>query len=171
VLALVLMLASILIPFMLEIRNRQRSAAAYSDMKIVMSAAMRLNQEYRVWPSYDAPPRGDVRYGDSRSNASVMNILQAVDGVGNEQHRVNPTRINFIEQVSKQATRLSFNERNELVDPWGQPYQMVFDSNYDNICSIDGSIHGSVIGQGVVIWSKGPDRNSDTEDDLLSWRL
>jgi len=171
VLALVLMMASIFIPVMLEIRNRQRSAAVYSDMKILISAAMRLNQEYRVWPSYDASPRGDVHYGDTRSNASVLNILQAVDGVGNEQHQANPSRINFIEQVSKQASPLKFNEKRELVDPWGEPYQMVFDSNYDNICSMEGSIYGSVIGQGVVIWSKGPDRKSESDDDLLSWKL
>jgi len=171
ILAIALMIASILIPAILEISNRQKSSAAYSDMKVLISAAKRLNQEYRIWPSHEASPRGDVRYGDVRSNGSVMNVLMAMDGVGNEQHRVNPAQINFIEQAEGLSSRLNLNEKGELVDPWGQPYQIVFDSNYDNVCSIEDSLYGSVIGQGVVIWSKGPDRKSDTSDDLLSWKL
>lgn len=172
VLALLLMLASVVIPALLEIRNTRKSAKAYSHMKILISASKRFNQEYRVWPSHDAPERKDVRYGEIKSNSAVLNILGAVEGTGNEHHTANPARIDFIQQAMEQnPISLNHNERGEAVDPWGSPYQIVYDSNYDNICTLEDSSYGSVIGEGVAVWSKGPDRKSDTDDDLLSWRL
>lgn len=171
ILAAVLLVVSILAPAYIDISNRRKSVAAYSDMKVLISAAKQMNQEYRVWPSFEAPAEGDVRYGSDRSNASVVNTLLAINAVGNEGHKSNPTRINFVEVASGQPISLRLNEKGEFIDPWGSPYQIVFDSNYDNVCTIDNSIYERVIGEGVVVWSCGPDRKSDTRDDLLSWKL
>ena len=43
--------------------------------------------------------------------------------------------------------------RDELIDPWGSEYQYELDEGADE----------------PRIWSYGPDRKDDTEDDILSW--
>lgn len=169
VLSVLLALASVILPSLLEIRQRNRSVQAYSDMRILISAASRFNREYRLWPVSDPPAKGDARFGTRNANSVVMNILQGIDQVGNEQHRVNPSQIDFIEEVSEGAANLRFNARGEVVDPWGSPYEMVFDSNYDSICTVENNTYGPVIGEGFIIWSSGPDRKSETDDDVCSW--
>ncbi len=142
---------------------------AYSDIRVLISAASRFNNEYRLWPVYNPPLKGDVRYGDRNPNSAIYRILSATEGEGNEMHRANPVRINFIQLAAGETSQLRFNNVGEIIDPWGSPYQIVFDSNYDSICSMDDSIYGPIVGEGVVIWSKGADLVSGTEDDLKSW--
>ena len=36
-------------------------------------------------------------------------------------------------------------------------------------CNVENSIYGRLIGQGLALWSCGPDRRSDTPDDILAW--
>jgi len=170
VLSLFLITASVIVPVWLDSQQRLRSVQSYSDIRLLIEASSSFNREYRLWPVHDAPARGDARYGDRIANAGVMRILMAIDGPGNPGHRNNPNQIDFLELASADSTTLRLNDLGEVIDPWGNPYQMVFDSNYDNICTIANSIHGSVMGEGVAIWSKGADRKSDTSDDLLSWK-
>lgn len=170
VFSILLIAASVVIPAILDIHTRRKSVQTYSDIRVMLEAASSYNREYREWPVYDPPERGDVRYGDRRPNRGVINILMAREGLGNEGHGRNPNRIDFIALASPGANNLRFNAEGEVVDPWGSPYQLVFDSNYDNICAIPNSTHGSIAGEGVVIWSKGADRKSETMNDILSWR-
>jgi type II secretory pathway pseudopilin PulG len=170
VISVLLIFASIIVPAALSLRNRNGSVRAYADMRILISAANRYNSEYRLWPVFNPPAQGDARYGDRISNAGVFRILSAEDGEGNENHRSNPSRINFVDLVADGAQRPPLNKDGELVDPWGSPYQMVFDSDYNSICSMENSRYGQIIGEGFIIWSKGPDRRTHTEDDLVSWK-
>jgi type II secretory pathway pseudopilin PulG len=170
VLSVFLALASIILPALLEIQKRNRSAQTYSELRVLVSAANRFNREYRLWPVANPPPKGDAHFGARDANMVVMNILRGLDQTGNEQHRANPSQIDFIEEVSEGASPLRFNARGEVIDPWGRPYEMVFDSNYDSICTVENNVYGPVIGTGVIIWSSGPDRKSETIDDLRSWK-
>lgn len=170
ILSVLLVFLSLALPAYITVRDTYRSRIAYAELRILFSAARQFNQEYRTWPSYKAPERGDVRYGDKLSNAFVMHVLQAVDAEGNAGHKENPQRIDFIRMVGNAAPSLRFREDGAVIDPWGKPYQFIFDANYDNACSIPNSLHGSVLGTGVAVWSGGPDGKPDSRDDLLSWR-
>ena len=169
VLSILLGLASIIFPAILEISQRNRSMECFGDMRILISAANRFNQEYRLWPVAELPEKGDARFGLRNPNTTVLNILRGIDSQGNEQHRLNPSQIDFIDEASEGQARLRYNARGEVVDPWGSPYEMVFDSTYDSISTVENNVYGPVIGEGVIIWSSGPDRKSETRDDLKSW--
>lgn len=169
ILSVFLALASIVLPVLLEIRQRNNSVRAYSDLRILVSAANRFNREYRLWPVATPPAKGDARYGARNANAVVMNILQGRDQPGNEQHRLNPSQIDFVAEVTEESPPLRLSDRGDVIDPWGSPYEMVFDSTYDSICTVENNAYGPVIGEGVLIWSSGPDRKPETSDDLLSW--
>jgi len=169
ILSIFLALASLVLPVLLEIRQRNNSVKTFSDLRVLISAAQRFNREYRLWPVANLPSKGDARYGEKNTNSEVMNILQGRDQAGNEQHRSNPSQIDFVAEVTERSSPLRFNTRGDVIDPWGSPYEMVFDSNYDSVCTVENNVYGPVIGEGVLIWSCGPDRKSETDDDLLSW--
>lgn len=171
ILSVLLGIASVLIPAFMEVGQRKRSSDAFSDIRILVSAANRYNREYRLWPVVEPPARGDARFGWRNSNAPVLRILRGVEGEGNEMHRANLSQIDFIKEASEGLPDLTYNEKGEAIDPWGNPYEMVFDSNYDSICSADNTIDGPVFGEGVIVWSSGPDQKPDTRDDLRSWAL
>ncbi len=98
-----------------------------------------------------------------------MNVLRAVAGPGNPGYSVNSKRIAFIEVREAEPGWSGLDQQGNFLDPWGQPYQIVLDTDLDNSCDISGSIYGRRIGEGMAVWSCGPDRESDTVDDVLSW--
>jgi len=57
-----------------------------------------------------------------------------------------------------------------MFDPWGNPYQMVFDTDYNEeiVVNIMGKPE-TVKGQHVLVYSAGKDRKLGTADDVRSW--
>lgn len=53
-----------------------------------------------------------------------------------------------------------------LYDPWGGPYRVILDVNYDEKLLVNGEV---VKGHRAAVWSDGPDRKSGTEDDVKTW--
>lgn len=171
VFALLLILGSLIFPLWVEWRNYRGSIRAYSELRLIISAADLYNREYRLWPAPDATGRTDVRYGWANGNSAIIRILRGQEGEGNESHRANLQQIDFIEIATREGRWLAprLDGDGNWIDPWGRNYQIVFDANYDNICSIPESSYSDVVGEGVVMWSMGPDRAPDNDDDLRTW--
>lgn len=53
-----------------------------------------------------------------------------------------------------------------LYDPWGGGYHVRLDLDYDEVLEVNGEV---LNGRRVAVWSDGPDRKPDTEDDIKSW--
>jgi hypothetical protein len=137
----------------------------------MVRAGQRYYAEYGVWPAEGITEYRDLRFGEQTPNALMMNVLRALNARGNRDHSVNTKRIPFIDVREKSAQRSGLDAVGNFLDPWGQPYQAVLDSNLDNGCDIEDSIYGRRIGAGMVVWSYGPDREADSVDDILSWEL
>ncbi|MGA1194289.1 MAG: hypothetical protein ACO3ZG_07930 [Kiritimatiellia bacterium] len=169
--ACLLIVLSLGVPVFLEWRDYQYSQKAYQELRIMLSAADQFHREYRLWPASARDARHDIRFGLQRENGDVIRTLAAMEGEGNEDNLTNPQRLNCFELtgVSDVFVELTLDPRGNAIDPWGNPYQMVFDVNYDSICSIPESSYAAVVGEGVVMWSMGPDRRTGTRDDLRSW--
>jgi len=170
ILSIVLGVLSLLVPALLDLRIRRDTRTAYRDIRLLIAAAQGFNREYRLWPVVEPPVKGDARFGWREPNARVIRVLGAVAGDGNEGHRGNPAQVDFLAEGGEGMARLRLSPTGEALDPWGQPYQMVFDSNYDSVCTVDNNPIGPVVGAGVIIWSYGPDKRPDTDDDVRSWR-
>ena len=169
VLALVLIAFSLVLPTITYIRQRFMLDVADSDLDVLQDACQRFYAEYGVWPTAYPGEVGDVRYGKLLPNYEVMNALRAVDGQGNDGHSVNPRRVVFLD-VRRAGNRTSgLNERGDFVDPWGIQYQIVLDSDLNNVCDVKDSIYNRVPNHGMIAWSCGPDRKSETSDDILFW--
>jgi hypothetical protein len=86
--------------------------------------------------------------------------------VGNTPNYSNNLRkIAFLE-VQKD----SLNADGDFVDPWGTPYEVTVDGNFDNSCTTPGaSGYGTVAGKSVLVWSHGANTNANTGDEIRSW--
>ena len=56
-----------------------------------------------------------------------------------------------------------------LKDPWGEDYQYAFPSKHQLETSADHSFDTRVADT-FDLWSKGPDRQDGTEDDIINWQ-
>lgn len=168
---LFLLVVSTVIPGWWWWQQQQQLSMARADLRVLVESAQRYNREYGSWPGAASSPVQDIRFGVGLSNARVMNILRALEGPGNENHAGNEQQIVFLEVKPYRVGWSGLDEGGVFLDPWGTPYQIVFDSNFDNVCEVANSIYGRLIGQGLAIWSCGPDQRSDTADDLLAWKL
>jgi len=150
----------------------ERKEAVMADLKIIRQAVIAFRSQNDGYPTR-MDVEYDFRYGlaEDLSNNEVFNALRAVDGPGNEGHVVNPKKQVFIDVALAERGRSGLNARNEFVDPWGEPYQIVLDLDNNNLCDLALTIHRSAKGRRVAVWSYGPDRRGNTEDDLLGWQV
>ncbi len=164
-----LIVLSIIIPVWVTVESDRREAMTRADLDMLVSASERFFFDYGYWPSPHMGTAGDVRYGREAGNELVMNILRAIDGPGNEGHRLNPDRIEYVDVGYRGRGRSGVTETGRFVDPWGSPYQIVLDTDMNNVCTMTQTIYPNQTGVGVVAWSFGSDRRSDTDRDILSW--
>lgn len=166
---LVLFLLSTIVPAIFFFRGRARLEMARHDISVLSLAILRYQREYGTWPAKSTQGGADTRFGRERPNAELMSVLRAETTDVNRSEELNPQRMVFLEVETYQQGWSGLDSRGEWLDPWGSPYQVVLDSNYDTAAEADRSIYGRVSGLGVLVWSNGPDRKTDTADDLLSW--
>ena len=167
---LALIVFSVILPSIWAVRLHRREGAVRADLRALVEAGRRFSDEYGTWPGARNCGGMDCRFGREIPNREVMNVLRAVDGPGNEKHAVNPSRLAFISIQPFRPGRSGLDAHGDFLDPWGVPYQVVLDSDLNGFCHVENSIYGEGIGEGIMAWSCGPDRASDTPDDILSWK-
>lgn len=169
-LGLLVFVLSLVVPGWFMWVAHRRTAMARADLKAVTEAARTFYAEYGTWPTALSGGLEDVRYGRDTPNREVINALRAQDAPGNLAHRVNKRKISFLEVPDYRPGWSGLDADGNLVDPWGQPYQMLLDASLDGICISPTTVYGRREGEGIMLWSCGPDGLSDTRDDLLSWQ-
>jgi hypothetical protein len=166
---LVVIILSIVLSAVWTVRLDRPDRMARDDLRRLVDAGQRFNAEYGVWFASRPGQPGDVRFGQDVPNWELVNVLRAVDGPGNVNHVTNPHRIVFLDLTPYEAGKSGVDKNGEYLDPWGTPYQVAVDANANGVCAIENTIHGAGVGLGFIAWSCGPDRRSDTPDDILSW--
>jgi len=163
-----LILGAIIGPAVWSVYRANYRAMVRADMAMLTDAGQRFFAEYGVWPCRDIHEPGDRRFGGKAPNREVIGILRSVqtEGGGDE---INVNHLVFLEPLPYRPGRSGINAAGEFLDPWGTPYQIVLDTDLNAVCDILDSAHGAGIQRGMVVWSCGPDRISDTADDILSW--
>ncbi len=121
-------------------------------------------------------------------NAEVMAILRNADTYPNLNSACNPRKIAFFTpRIATSTNSGGLGPDGVFRDPWGNPYTITLDSDYDNKCQ-DGFYfglgkflskgEGLVISSDVMVWSFGPDGKinskkspyvAENKDNVLSW--
>jgi len=190
VISIIGILAALLLPVLGRARLRAKIAAARVDMNSIASAVAAYQSTYTLAPTpKPLPGNADLSkdFSFSAGNGDVIAILMDVTNVAaNARHVRNPQQHAFLNAKthagagSQGVSTADYNFR----DPWGSPYIIAFDLNYDNKVTVENGVdpvYGNYpyrdISQPVIIWSKGPDGLADVfadpqgknQDNIKSW--
>ncbi len=169
VIAIIGILAAILLPALNGAMRRADRAKAQQDVTAIVAAIRSYQGEYGRMPCADnGQPNDRTYYGtatpdDARAQARVIAILRGVDTTDNKRGVV------FLDVPQNDLSNGFFN------DPWGNPYVITLDTDFNNQCSIDlvepGAIRSPPVIQGrsMCVWSWG-DRKGEASSFIKSWQ-
>ncbi len=170
----IIVTAAVMFPVANKVQEKALIASAASDAHNLKSAIAAYYTEYRRHPVAKSEDGADTTL---ISDSTLMDVLLAADsavGPGG----LNPRGIAFFvgkqakpagDGKYKQGVSLGSGGSGELWDPFGNRYQVLLDTNYDN--SLDSPEPTSItIPRNIAVWSAGPDGDFDTwEDNIKTW--
>jgi prepilin-type N-terminal cleavage/methylation domain-containing protein len=180
VITILAVLMGFLFPVFTGVQDRASKVQTKNDLTQIVTAINAYYTEYGNYPLVVA----DTIYGPGgTSNGALFNELRATSGATQ-----NPRKIVFIsppdakDPGSPRSGIGTTTGAGQLFDPWGTPYNITLDGNYDDLISNPyGANNGAgsdPIRQGVIAWSRGQDKtlgkNGDGKftrsDDVISWQ-
>jgi prepilin-type N-terminal cleavage/methylation domain-containing protein len=206
VIAIIAILIGLLFPAFKGVQDQARRTQAKNDLTQIVTA---VNAFYTEYGKYPIATSADVIYGPGgTANNALFNELQGCPTTGappptcSANSTLNARQIVFI---SPPAVKNPTNPRSgiatqaatincfpvaigEFVDPWGTPYNVEIDGNYDNQITTNpyGNNNGAgpqPLTIGVIAWSLGLDGVLGTKttgctgnniytnsDDVISWQ-
>jgi prepilin-type N-terminal cleavage/methylation domain-containing protein len=209
VIAIIAVLIGLLFPAFKAVQNQARNTQAKNDLTQIVNAVNAFYTDYGKYPTPAGAAAGDCAFTwavpgipNSYGNDWLFNELRACTASGSScSSNLNSPIINARQVVyfSPPIVKDASNPRSGICptggnaanvgrfyDPWGLPYNIEIDSNYDNAVrnpyvALGGSGGGpDPVGQGVIGWSNGPDtlvggsgsnQNIYTNsDDVISWQ-
>lgn len=207
VIAIIAILMAMLFPMITGAKEAARRAKAKQDCLAIVHAIEQYSTDYQQNPRIDpsaVPPAGgvpddacgDVAAGMSNRNSALFNTLRDIDRTPNANHGQNPKHQIFFgaPAVSSNAKpKEGFLEtagtaggsQGSLYDPWGVEYNIVIDTNSDNVISVnnyyedfDGddvprvNAGAFALGRDKTLGKAGNKKykdGADVSDDILSW--
>jgi len=189
VIAIIAILIGLLFPAFRAVQNQAKQTQAKNDLTQIVNAVNAYYTDYGRYPiDTTVKGTGDATY--STDNNGLFDILRNMTGT-NPGNTLDPRAIIFIQPpAAKDQTNPKSGIKTSTgvwYDPWGSPYNVAIDGNYNNIVrapnytdlattyvtATDGS--GDVgVGTGVISWSFGSDGQQATSykgsDDVISWQ-
>lgn len=195
VIGIIAVLIGFLFPAFSGVQNQAKKVQAKNDLTQIVTAVNAYYTEYGKYPIAGADGTPDAKFGPGgTTNDQLFDVLRA-DGVGRDDptqtgtdKNLNPRRIVFLTPpVAKAGAQrngiIPDNESNprQYFDPWGSPYLVRIDANYDNQVGNPYGTNGAgsdPIRAGLIAWSWGkdqkPGKNNDgkftNSDDVISWQ-
>ncbi len=195
VIAIIAILVGLLFPAFKAVQNQARQTQAKNDLTQIVTAVNAFYTDYGKYPLVTA----DTTYGPGgTANNVLFQVLRGLDTTNNPRQIVfiNPpyvkTAANPRSGIATQVTAINgiAVAVGDYVDPWGTPYNIRIDGNYDNQLAnayTDGSAGGDptatppyALRIGVIGWSYGADQAIGTRtpanpsftnsDDVISWQ-
>ena len=186
VIAIIAALLGLAFPVFQGVLDRAKKVQAKNDVTQIVTAVNAFYTEYGKYPLVTA----DTIYGPGgTSSADLFYSLRAValgaNALVNGVPAVNSRAIVFIspaEDTSQTNPKGKIGSTGQFCDPWGQPYKIAIDGNYDNQITnpytVDTGAGPGTLRQGVLAWSYGKDtklgNNGDgkykNSDDVISWQ-
>jgi type II secretory pathway pseudopilin PulG len=165
----------LLFPAFQGVQNQAKRAQAKNDLTQIVTAVNAFYTEYGKYPITNTT---DVTF--STTNNTVFDVLRNMTGT-TPGNALNTRGIVFI---NVPAAKDQTNPRSGIktasgvwYDPWGKPYNVAIDGNYDNqIANPYTSNAGATpnLQAGVIAWSLGSDGVQGTDfkasDDVISWQ-
>lgn len=179
VIAIIAILAGLAFPAVQGALDSGKKAQARNDLQQIVMAVKAYQLEYGKLPLLsESASSGDV----PTNNSHLFNVLRGTGNEG-EDKDMNPRKIAFIEPKVSKARKGGLGIDNGIFyDPWGTPYQIRMDHNYDNQIQnfyTGNSAGWDTLNYAVIAASAGPDAkfgtnssksSTDAKDDIISWQ-
>lgn len=190
VITIIIILAGLLFPAMSGVSDTTRKLKAKNDLTQIVNATKAYYTEYGKYPLVASEQGSDTIFGEIKPfTSNLMDVLRA-NGIERDsaaKDNLNPRRVVFVEwpaaKDSKNPKNGISSQDGQPYDPWGKPYIIKIDGNYDN--SVNNPYKPNTgagfdpIGAGVIGWSAGKDKifgadksdksAGDAKDDIISW--
>jgi prepilin-type N-terminal cleavage/methylation domain-containing protein len=162
VVAIIAILAGLLLGALGKAREQTRKTKAAADVHNLATLFRSYYAEYGRWPVTNT--------ATITADNDMVRMLQGIN-VTTPPYAGNPRRTVFFEFRQR-----DLDGAGRFIDPWGTPYFCRFDAEFRG--SVDNPFaSGQTIAHGAIIWSNGPDKQSDTggefsarnRDNIRSW--
>jgi prepilin-type N-terminal cleavage/methylation domain-containing protein len=178
VIAIIIILAGLLYPAYQAVQSQAKRTQAKNDLTQIVTAVNAYYTEYGKYP---------LATNDSTisNNEDLFYTLRAVASGANAGDVVNPRKIVFInppyvkdDTVGNRRSGVSSAD-GRYYDPWGTPYRIAIDGDYDNDINANPYTANtgagpSPLNMGVIAWSFSKDltqgTNFNASDDVISWQ-
>lgn len=149
--------------------NCTRVLAAKTDEGSIQRAIEGYYKEYARLPSV----AGDEIDTTSPAGRQLIAILQGTEKEANGAQ--NPRRVVFLalREGKNNAKGMIYDKSGDVAgiyDPWGNPFQVVLDTDLDN--EIRDPLHSAnppIRHQLAAVYTIGRDKKPDTQDDVKTW--
>ncbi len=179
VIAIIAILAGLLLPVVSRVKVKGRIAQAQTEARSLAAAITSYQSLYTLYPSSEIDGKGgkDITYTNNSEITVILLDISTNAVPANLDHKRNTQRHVFLNAklvdsvVQPGVSQKDFNYR----DPWGNPYVITLDLNYDNAC--EDRYYGRLPAP-VMVWSLGPNgrvfgpsgnMKDRDNDDVRSW--
>ncbi len=190
VIVIIAILASLAIPVTNIVFLRaqiMKTKATIKDLQVASKNYQTEYNRYPVDPTLTSGATDDIQaiITDDSSELVTALLAQGIQQLDPSDtiRLMNPRAIRFIDLPIANNNRGGLvgdgTSNYALYDIWGNPYWILFDTNYDNslenpdLQNEDTRIAGNAaqtLPFGIAIYSFGPDGIQYTKDDIVSWR-
>lgn len=128
-----------------------------------------VNNFYVEYGSMPTTMTTDTEFNTKENVSDFLNIILGIESTTIPP--LNTRAIKFLSMKEGKADKggLIYNSERTAVtglyDPWGGPYKVMLDCDYDEKIKVN----GETLDNRVVVWSDGPDRKAGTKDDIKTW--
>jgi prepilin-type N-terminal cleavage/methylation domain-containing protein len=189
VIAIIVVLLGLLFPTFQGIQNQAKKTQAKNDLTQIVTAVNAYYTEYGKYPLTPSPA-ADSTYGVApATNELLFNILRSI-GTQPENPRgivfLSPPDAKDANNPRSGISPTGASTVGQYFDPWGKPYVIRIDTDYDNQVPNPYSANAGAtpnLRNGVIAWSFGKDLLSDSlpgpasdkntatnKDDVISWQ-
>jgi len=191
VIAIIAILIGLLFPAFRAVQNQAKQTQAKNDLTQIVNAVNAYYTDYGKYPLVTADAIISGTTASPNNNSDLFYTLRAQPFGANLANAMNPRVIVFInppyvknDAAGQRRSGVSQTD-GRYYDPWGTPYLVEIDGNYDNAVANPYTANAGAtpnLSIGVIAWSLGLDGSGATAaasgdkntgvyaDDTISWQ-
>jgi prepilin-type N-terminal cleavage/methylation domain-containing protein len=195
VVGIIVILAGLLFPAFKGVQSQARSTQAKNDLTQIVNAVNAFYTDYGKYPLVTADTIISGTSASPNNNSDLFYSLRAIplgaNQLVNGVPAINSRSIVFIsppnvknDAAGNRKSGVSPTD-GKYYDPWGTPYLVAIDGNYDNAVANPYTANAGAtpnLSIGIIAWSLGPDQAGATAaasgdkntatyaDDVISWQ-